>query len=412
VIHKRRDDCRACRSTHVETFLDLGRQPLANALPDSPKAFAEELRFPLEVCLCTDCGLIQLIDVVDPEILFGQYLYLTGMSATMEAHHREHADSVIARLGLGRRDLVVDVASNDGSLLLAYQRRGHKTLGVEPAANVAEVARGRGIDTACVFFDPATARSLVDEHGHAAAVFANNVLAHVDDPRGFLEGLAIVAGDEGTVVVEVPYVRHLLDRFEYDTVYHEHLSYFSVTALAHLYATAGMRILGVERRPIHGGSLRIWARRDAHREGHDPSLEREVQGERTLGLADLGSLRNFAREVREHREALREMLLGLRSDGRTVAAYGAPAKGSTLLNYCDVGADVLDFTVDKNPLKVGRYLPGVHIPILHVDQVLARQPDHLLILPWNLEAEIRAQEQEYAVRGGRFVIPIPTPHVI
>lgn len=412
MIHRRRPDCRGCESPDLDAVLDLGSQPLANALPGSPEELAAEQRFPLEVFHCPRCGLIQLVDVISPEILFGHYLYLTGMSQTMAVHHEEHAATVVAELALGPDDLVVDVASNDGSLLLEYQRLGTRTLGVEPAENVAAVARERGVDTVSVFFDPAAAAALVSEHGHAAAVFANNVLAHVDDPRGFLEGLATVAGDEGTVVVEAPYVRHLLERFEYDTVYHEHLSYFSLTALAHLYAGAGLRIVRAEERPIHGGTLRIWARRDPEGIGHDPALGSWMEQERAQGMLDTPRLLEFARRVGDHRTAFRELLLRLHGEGCSIAAYGAPAKGSTLLNYCDIGSDVISFAVDKNPLKVGRYLPGVHIPILDVDELLKRQPDFVVILPWNIEAEIRAQESEYARRGGRFIVPIPAPTIL
>ncbi len=412
MTHRRSTTCRGCDSPALEPFLDLGLQPLANALPASDREFADEARYPLVVNLCRDCSLVQLVDVIDPVVLFGHYLYMTGMSKAMDAHFAGYAQAVVDEVRPRADQQVVEVASNDGSLLLHLQKMGVRTLGVEPATNLAELARERGVPTVNRFFDRQSAREIAAEHGHAACVIANNVFAHVDDPRGFLAGMAEVAGEGGTVVVEAPWLGHLLDRFEYDTVYHEHLSYFSVTALAHMYAAAGVRIERIDDVPVHGGSLRIWGRPAKGRIEHAASVRARVEEERAARFTDPARYHEFARDVAQHRVRLRELLHGLRAEGRTIAAYGAPAKGNTLLNYCGIGRETLDFVVDRNPLKVGRYTPGTHLPVLPVEAVLERRPDYLLILPWNLADEIVGQQAEYARRGGRFIVPIPEPAVM
>ncbi len=416
MIHVRRTTCRACDSAALERFLDLGLQPLANAFPAAAAEFAGEARYPLEVWFCRDCALAQLVDVIDPVVLFGHYLYMTGMSSTMDVHNVGYARAIVDAGGLGPDDLVVEVASNDGSLLLRLAELGVRTLGVEPAANLAEVARGRGVETLTRFFDKDAARTLVAERGHAACVVGNNVFAHVDDPRGFLAGMALVAGEKGRVVFEVPYLGHLLDRFEYDTVYHEHLSYFSVTALAGLCTKAGVRIDRIEDVAVHGGSLRVWGRRAGaapiHETVHAPEVERRVAEEEKAGLAGPARFHAFAADVAEHRRRLRSFLSGLKARGARIAAYGAPAKGNTLLNYCGIGPETIEFVVDRNPLKAGRFTPGTHLPVLFPEAILEKQPDYVLILPWNIAPEIVELQAEYVRRGGRFIVPIPEPAVL
>lgn len=411
-VHRRIRHCRACTAEALEPVLDLGLQPLANALPADPAEFPTEARYPLVLCLCERCGLLQLVDVIDPEVLFGHYLYVTGISDTIAAHNRAYAAAVVDRLRLDADALVVEVASNDGSLLRCFQPHGVRVLGVEPARNIAELAREQGVPTEAVFFDRATGERLRAEHGPAMAVIGNNVLAHVGDPVDFLAGAAAMLAPEGRVIVEVPYLEEMLERLEYDTIYHEHLCYFSVTALLTIAERAGLRVVRVDRVPVHGGSIRTWFAPAAAVPGHDPAVLALVEEERRAGLADPVRWRRFAADVADQRRRLLALLGDLRARGATVAGYGAPAKGNTLLNYCGIGTDLVEYTVDRSPLKQHRFTPGVHLPILPPEALLDRQPDYVLILAWNFADEIVAQQAEYRRRGGRFILPIPEPVVL
>ena len=411
-ILRRRMSCRACGGTELTSVLDLGSQPLANAFLRSPDGFETEQRFPLEVHVCADCGLVQLLDVVDPEALFRAYVYVTGTSDTIAKHNVDYADTVVRLLNLGADDLVVEVASNDGSLLSCFARHGVRTLGIEPARNIAAIARRRGIETVEEFFDSRVAERVRDRVGPAKAVIGNNVLAHVDDAVDFLRGAASLLAPGGLVVIEVPYLEEMIERLEYDTIYHEHLCYFSVSALLRLFENAGLRVQRIDRVPVHGGSVRVYAAREEEHHAHHPLVAKIAMREREEGLTDRSRLDRFAREVMGNREALRALLEQLRSEGRRLAAYGAPAKGNTLLNYCGIGPELIPYTVDKSPHKVGLITPGMHLPVLPVDAIADRQPEYLLVLAWNFADEIIAQQSAFRERGGRFIIPIPTPVII
>lgn len=412
MTHRRTVKCRACDGEALECFLELGPQPLANAFPRSSDEFAREERYPLDVARCPECSLVQLLDVIDPEVLFRDYIYVTGTSETMLAHFDAYAEAVVRDAGLGADDLVVEVASNDGSLLKSFAARGVRTLGVEPARNIAEIARGEGIETICEFFDLELARRLVAERGLAAAVVANNVLAHVDDPRGFLEGAAAWVGDTGRVVFEVPYLRELLERVEYDTIYHEHLCYFSVLALMRLCEGAGLRIARIDHMPVHGGSLRVTCESVGRRPEHAEGALAMAEQERGLGLDGPEVYAELARRVDRSRELLLAMLRELRASGARVVAYGAPAKGNTLLNYCGIGTDLLEYVVDRSPHKVGRFTPGSHLAVRPVETLQDERPEYVLILAWNLAEEIMEQQQAYAAGGGRFILPLPEPRLV
>jgi novobiocin biosynthesis protein NovU/D-mycarose 3-C-methyltransferase len=355
---------------------------------------------------------VQLLDVVDPEILLRNYLYVTGTSDTIAAHNESYARAVVEALELGRDDFVVEVASNDGSLLARFREHGVRTLGIEPARNIAAVARERGIETIERFFEPACARDVRRSHGPAQAVIGNNVLAHVDDPVAFLAGARHMLAPGGRVIVEVPELSEMVSKLEYDTVYHEHLSYFSVTSLTRVCEEAGLRIARVDRVAVHGGSVRVWAGAADQVRDHSEAVRELAERERADGLTSLDRLRAFARDVEAQRAALLELLRRLKASGKSVGGYGAPAKGNTLLNYCGITTELLPYTVDKSPLKVGLFTPGSHIPVLPASELLARQPDYCLILAWNFADEIARQQQEYARRGGRFVVPIPMPRVL
>jgi hypothetical protein len=387
-------------------FLSLGPQPLANAFLNHPSEFAAEAFYPLDVYFCESCSLVQLLDVIDPEILFRNYIYVTGTSETMASHNVSYARTVTELLRLGYKDLVVEAASNDGSLLGQFRKLGVRTLGVEPARNLAEASRAAGIETLDRFFNLDEAVRIRETHGAAKAVIANNVLAHVDDTVGFLRGARQLLGDGGLVIFEVPYLVELLDRLEYDTIYHEHLCYFSVLALSKLCEAAGLGIERIDRVPVHGGSLRVYA---GPQPGHCPEALDMQDRERDAGLNSLETYEQFAARVENHRRTLRAFLCERRASGLTLAAYGAPAKGNTLLNYCGIDTTILGFTVDRNMRKVGLFTPGAHIPVRPVSALLEDRPDEVLILAWNFSSEIIRQQEAYRVLGGRFITPLPGP---
>jgi len=384
---------------------------LANAFLGKESEFATEKQFPLDLYLCETCGLVQLLDVIDPETLFRNYVYVTGTSTTMAAHNKAYAATVTERLGLGKDDLVVEVASNDGSLLRYFDSHGVRTLGIEPARNIARIAREAGIATVEEFFTSTLARELRDAYGSARAIIANNVLAHVDDTRDFLFGARTLLAPDGLLVVEVPWLGKLVANLEYDTVYHEHLCYFSLTALSQIYSAAGLSVVDVEHVSVHGGSLRVYAS-PAPRESGTASVANLLAEEAAAGLRNPSRLERFARDVSRQRSELRALLESLKGDGKTIAGYGAPAKGNTLLQYCNITSTMLPYTVDRNSLKVGCFTPGTHIPVLPVDTLAVRRPDYLLILAWNFADEIMGQQAEYRAAGGRFIVPLPVPRII
>jgi hypothetical protein len=364
------------------------------------------------VYLCEACSLVQLLDVIDPEVLFRHYIYVTGTSDTIAAHNRSYAQTVVGLLELGPDDLVVEVASNDGSLLKCFNKYGVRTLGIEPAENIAAMARSNGIETIGEFFNSATAQRVRSSHGLAKVVVGNNVLAHVDETQDFLRGCKTLLDEDGLVVIEVPYLRELLDRLEYDTVYHEHLCYFSVTTLMRLCDAVGLSVVRIDRIPVHGGSLRIYAGRWESYKDHSQDVIALAEAERDAGFTEFARYARFAADVEDNRLAILDLLQGLKQEGKTLAAYGAPAKGSTLLNFCGIDTHLIPYTVDKNPLKEGLYTPGAHLPVLPVSTLIERQPDYVLILAWNFAEEIIRQQQAYIDLGGRFIVPIPNPRVI
>jgi hypothetical protein len=392
--------------------MKLGPTPLANSFLTSPDQFKSELCYPLDVYFCSTCSLVQLLDVVDPEVLFRDYIYVTGTAQTIGDHNRDYAKTVVGLLELGHKDLVIEVASNNGSLLSCFRQHGVRTLGVEPAENIAAMANAEGIETVNRFFTSNAAREIRETHGCARAVIGNNVLAHVDDTQDFLAGCRSLIDDDGLVIIEVPYLKSFVDHVEFDTVYHEHLCYFSVTALMRLCEKVGLSILRVDHLPVHGGTIRMYAGRKEKYLDHAVAIQEIASDERNSGLTSIETFERLAETVHQTRTELLTLLRNLRGSGKTIAAYGAPAKGNTLLNYCSIHTDLVSFTVDKNPLKVGKFTPGTHIPVFPVSAVLEHQPDYLLILAWNFADEIIEQQGEYAARGGRFILPIPRPRII
>lgn len=412
MVHHKRNTCRGCDGTDLRRFLDLGDQPLANAFLKDPSDIQSEAKFPLEVYFCEDCKLVQLLDVIDPEVLFRDYIYVTGTSETIAAHNDAYAKTVVESLGLGAEDLVVEVASNDGSLLKRFQALAVRTLGIEPATNIAAMAERAGVQTINDFFSRACGERVRSERGEAAAVIGNNVLAHVDDTTDFLQGAAALIGDRGRVIVEFPYLEELLDRFEYDTVYHEHLCYFSLTAVANLFRRAGLSVLRADRVPVHGGSLRVWGGSVSAFPEHGAEVAAELEREVTAGMTDYARFERFGALVEKNRTDLLALLRRLKEEGKTLAGYGAPAKGNTLLNYCGIDTKLIPYTVDRSPLKVGHLTPGMHIPVLAAEELADRRPDYTLILAWNFADEIIRQQDAYRRAGGKFIIPIPEPRIV
>jgi hypothetical protein len=387
--------------------------PLANAFLASPAEFDEERSFPLDVFFCETCAFLQLVDVVAPEVLFRHYIYTSGTSETMAAHNATLAATVVSTLRLDTRALVVEIASNDGSLLKCFRNHGVRVVGVEPARNIADLATRAGIETVTEFFDVSIAQAVRARRGPASVLLANNVLAHVDDPSGFLHAARLLVEPEGCIIVEVPYVGDLLDRLAYDTVYHEHLGYFSAHAFVALAESAALRIDRIDRVPVHGGSLRVWfmpAERGSSE--HGVTVLALLEAERSAGLHEFSRYARFGEAVEANRRELVGMLNDLAASGRKVAAYGAPAKGNTLLNYCGITSELVSYTVDKNPLKVGLFTPGSHIPVLPVSALTERRPDYVLLLAWNFADEVVRQQSTYIAGGGHFIIPVPRPTVI
>jgi len=403
--------CRSCGATQSRLVLDLGQQPLANRLlrPDDLSSF--EPRFPLRLQVCTACWLLQIADEVPPADLFSEYLYFSSFSDTMLNHARQAADRYRGDYDLGPGSLVIEIASNDGYLLRNFVTSGIPCLGIEPAENIARVAREQGVRTRTEFFGDALAERLVDEGQAADLVLGNNVFAHAPNPNDFVAGLQRVLKPGGHVILEFPYAVDFLERCEFDTVYHEHVFYFTLTALAPLFDRHGLALTRVERLAIHGGSLRLFAARKGEHPVEE-SVDTALREEAAVGIRSPEPYARFAGRARALREELRTLLEQLRAEGRRVAAYGASAKGSTLLNFLELAPGTIEFVVDRSPHKQGRYTPGTHLPIHPPEHLSAEQPDYTLLLTWNFADEILRQQQAYRDRGGRFIVPLPELQIV
>jgi 2-polyprenyl-3-methyl-5-hydroxy-6-metoxy-1,4-benzoquinol methylase len=399
--------CRLCDAQLTRTFVDLGMSPLCESYIPEEHLDDAEVFYPLRVRICDNCMLVQLPAYVSGESIFSDYAYFSSYSDSWVAHAKRYAQEMIGRLNLTADSLVTEVASNDGYLLQHFQAAGIPVLGVEPAANVAAAARGRGIQTEVQFLGPDTGQDIARRHGRADLVAANNVFAHVPDIRGFAVGLRALVKDEGTVTLEFPHLARLIERRQYDTIYHEHFSYLSLLTASRALATAGLRVVDVTELDTHGGSLRVYARPDEA--GGEPSerVKEVLAAEEAAGLHTIAGHAGFAPAVLKIKTDLLDFLLGAAADGRSVVGYGAPGKGNTLLNHCGIRSDLLAYTVDRSPIKQGKYLPGTHIPIYAPERLAETKPDYILVLPWNLRDEISRQLDYVRSWGGRLVFPIP-----
>ena len=397
--------CRSCGAGELEIFLSLGSLPLSDGFLAPGDLAGTEPRYPLDVAFCPSCALVQILETVPPEQLFAaDYPYFSSFTDALLEHSAANVERRIEEQRLDEHSLVIELASNDGYLLQYYRARGIPVLGIDPAPGPVAAARAKGIDTLQAFFGRDLAAELAAQGRRADVLHANNVLAHVADTNGFVAGIGMLLKDDGVAVLEVPYVRELIDNGEFDTIYHEHLCYFSVTALAGLFRRHGLALNRVEPLKIHGGSLRLFV---AKHERADRSVDEHLRAERQLGLDRLEYYADFSSRVAQIRDELRALLERLRRDGARIAGYGAAAKGTILLNFAGIGRQVLEFVADRNVHKQGRYVPGVRLPIVSPARILQQQPDYLLILPWNFKEEIMQQQGEYRRRGGRFIVPVP-----
>ncbi len=402
--------CRSCGGRNLSVFLSLGDLPLSDGFISEAKLGEQEPRYPLDVAFCPDCALVQILETVPPEELFdADYPYFSSFTDTLLQHSEKNVRERIAERRLGPQSLVVELASNDGYLLQYYQAKGIPVLGIDPAPGPVDAARKKGIESLLAFFGQDLAADLVAQGRRADVIHGNNVLAHVADTNGFVKGIATLLQDEGIAVIEAPYVRDLIDHGEFDTIYHEHLCYFSVTALKNLFERHGLFLNRVEPLAIHGGSLRLFVAKHAR---PTPSVLEYLEDEQRLGLDRLDYFADFSARVGQIRSELASLLQDLKSRNARIVGYGAAAKGTIMLNYVGIGRDTLDFVVDRNVHKQGRYIPGVRLPIAAPERVLEEQPDYVLILPWNFKDEIMTQQAEYRRRGGRFIVPVPRPAIL
>ena len=399
--------CRFCGAPLHTVFADLGMSPLANSYLPSDRANAMEPFYPLRALVCGSCMLVQLEEFETPQAIFSDYAYFSSYSTTWLEHSRRYVEAMVERWGLDGDSQVVELASNDGYLLQYFVERAIPVLGIEPAANVADVAIGKGVPTLVEFFGVAAAESLAGESS-ADLLLGNNVLAHVPDLNDFVGGMKVLLKERGVLTMEFPHLLRLIEANQFDTIYHEHFSYFSFLTVRKVFAAHGLRLFDVEELPTHGGSLRIFGAHDGDEAKAETDRARELTArEEAAALDDLDTYRSYAERVQADKRAILSLLIELKGEGKSIAGYGAPAKGNTLLNYCGIGTDFIDYTVDANPHKQGSLLPGTHIPIRPVEALRETRPDVVLILPWNLRDEIMEQHAYIREWGGRFAARAP-----
>ena len=403
--------CIVCDSNSVELFLDLGTTPLANKFLKKEQLSQPEPTFPLRVGLCAECKHVQLLDAVPPSAMFEDYLYISSASDVLKAHLLDLSDVVTRRCQLDPSDLVIDVGCNDGTLLSGFQRHGVRVLGVDPAKNLVNFTAEKGIDRYVGFFNSKSAKEIVSKYGHAKAITATNTFPHIPALRDFVEGLQTALAPGGFFVVEAHSLFDMLDQVAFDTIYHEHISYWALAPMIRLFEEHGLEVVSAERLPLHHGQIRVFVQRQGEGEVQ-PSVAEILALEKKHALDQMDTYKKFADNVNRIKEDLSRAITDLRAQGKTVVGYGAPAKGNTLLCYLQLGPDKIDYIADKSRLKQGLYTPGMHVPVVPPERLLTDQPDYLLVLAWNFLDEITKQQAEYRARGGKFILPVPKVKIL
>lgn len=407
-----KDRCRLCDSRELERVVELTPTPPGNHFVTAEERSVVQRVYPLELYFCRGCAHVQLGHVVDPEILYRRnYSYVSGTSPVFVEHLRRYAEHMQRSFGLHKGGLVVDIGSNDGTALGFFKDAGFRVVGVDPATEIAEIARARGIDTECEFFGVEVAEGLREKHGAAQLITSHNACAHIDDLRGVVEGVNRWLAEDGLFVIEVGYLRDVYENAWFDTIYHEHLDYHSVGPLVPFFSNLGLEVIDVERVSPQGGSIRVVTQREEAARELKGTVSKLVAEEHEIGLDRADTFKAFGRRIDEVKERLKRLIGGLKSEGKSIAGYGAPTKATTLLGHFELG-DALDFLVDDNPLKQGLYSPGLHIPVYASDEMYARAPDFVLILAWNFAESIMQQHERYRDRGGRFILPMPEPRIV
>lgn len=406
-----RKACLVCQGTDIKEFLDLGATALANQFLRPEQIQGSEPKYPLRAGFCHGCGHVQLLDTVPPEAMFDHYLYISSASQTLQDHLWELSDLLVRRYGLGSGDLVVDIGCNDGTLLKGFQRSGVRLLGVDPAQNLTAFTDDSGIERCTRLFTAATARELAQSHGAASLITATNTFPHIQDLDDFTAGLKTMLKPGGAFVIEMHYLLDMIEQVAFDTIYHEHVSYWALGPMQRLFKKHGMAVVDAERVPLHHGQLRVHVQRQGEGEVQ-PRVGEVIAAEKAAGLDNIETYRRFAERARKIKADLHQRLSDLAQKGDRVAGYGAPAKGNTLLEFLEIGPDLLPYIVDRSPLKQGLYTPGTHIPVVAPEKLLADQPDYVLLLAWNFADEIVRQQAEYRRRGGRFIVPVPHVQIV
>ena len=408
--YKEVKNCRICKGKNLTSYLNLGDMPLANRLI-TKKDISNEKRYPLEITFCEDCSFSQLNIIVNPEILFKNYVYRSSISDTFK-HHCEGLSKELNSDILEKGELIVDIASNDGCLLKSFKEKGNKVLGIDPAINLAEIANKSGIETLPKFWGKDLAKEILNKYGFAKIITAFNVFAHVDDVHSFVDGAKTLLANKGYCIIESPHLYNLIKKIEFDTVYHEHLSYLLIKPLNKLMNEHDMRIAKVKKFDIHGGSIRLYIEHMNENDTSDDSTQKIIDEEKEAGLYNLDIYMNLDRDVKKLKKDLASKLLELKKNGKKIAAFGASAKGNTLLNYCGIGSDIIEYIFDDTPEKQGKITPGVHIPIISGGDIIKKKPDYLLLLAWNFVDEIMQKTKAYREQGGKYIIPVPSLKII
>jgi len=407
-------ECRICKGTNLIKYLDLGKVPLVNRYVPKSEVDKEDQKFPLEITLCNDCALSQLSVIVDPKVMYTNYFYRSSISKTFRDHCFELAKDSVNRFNLKENDLIVDIASNDGCALKEFKKFGVKVLGIDPAKNLAELAIKEGVPTITEFWNEETAKKVLEQHGEASIITAMNVFAHVHDLDSFINGIKILIKGSGVFALEFPYLLNFVNKNEFDTTYHEHLSYFLVKPLIHLFKRHGMEIFDIEKFTIHGGCIRVYIKKETNKsvKVNSDAIKWLLELEKDLGLYNVTTYLNFSNDVEKIRNDLLDLLIKLKNQGKIIAAYGASAKGNILTNYCNISNELISYVIDDTPEKQGYFTPGNHIPIVNSSYLKEQKPDYLLLLAWNFADELIAKTQEYKNSGGRYIIPIPNVRIV